>query len=96
MAKKKQRRTAPAEPIQHTRREVPRVTADPEKGLNMAQVRERQHHGWANDPVESPTKSVGQIVRESCWAGFGFICFVRAALGVAGARSAFLSSCGPS
>ena len=83
MAKKKQRRTAPAEPVTHTRREVPRVTADPEKGLNMAQVRERQHHGWANDPVESPTKTVGQIVRENCCTFFNFIFIVLAALLVA-------------
>ncbi|WP_130869541.1 cation-translocating P-type ATPase [Intestinimonas massiliensis (ex Afouda et al. 2020)] len=84
MAKKKPRRTEPAEPVQqHTRREVPRVTADPEKGLNMAQVRERQHHGWANDPVESPTKTVGQIVRENCCTFFNFIFIVLAALLVA-------------
>ena len=83
MAKKQLRRTAPAEPVQHTRREVPRVTADPEKGLNMAQVRERQHHGWANDPVESPTKTVGQIVRENCCTFFNFIFIVLAALLVA-------------
>ncbi len=59
------------------------MTADPEKGLNMAQVRERQHHGWANDPVESPTKTVGQIVRENCCTFFNFIFIVLAALLVA-------------
>ena len=83
MAKKQQRRKAPAEPAKPVRREVPRVTADPEKGLNLSQVKERQHHGWANDPVESPTKTVGQIVRENCCTFFNFIFIVLAALLIA-------------
>ena len=83
MAKKQLRRTEPAQPAQRTRREVPQVTADPEKGLNLSQVKERQHHGWANDPVESPTKTVGQIVRENCCTFFNFIFIVLAALLIA-------------
>lgn len=83
MAKKQLRRKAPAETAKPTRREVPRVTADPEKGLNLSQVKERQHHGWANDPVESPTKTVGQIVRENCCTFFNFIFIVLAALLIA-------------
>ena len=83
MTKKKPRRSKPAAPVQQTRREVPRVTADPEKGLNLSQVKERQHHGWANDPVESPTKTVGQIVRENCCTFFNFIFIVLAALLIA-------------
>ncbi|MGN8897771.1 HAD-IC family P-type ATPase [Flavonifractor sp. HCP28S3_F3] len=83
MAKKQLRRKAPAEAVKPARREVPRVTADPEKGLNLSQVKERQHHGWANDPVESPTKTVGQIVRENCCTFFNFIFIVLAALLIA-------------
>ncbi|MBM6721639.1 cation-translocating P-type ATPase [Pseudoflavonifractor phocaeensis] len=83
MAKKQLRRTEPAQPAQRTRREVPQVTADPEQGLNLSQVKERQHHGWANDPVESPTKTVGQIVRENCCTFFNFIFIVLAALLIA-------------
>ena len=83
MAKKQLRRTEPAQPSQRTRREVPQVTADPEQGLNLSQVKERQHHGWANDPVESPTKTVGQIVRENCCTFFNFIFIVLAALLIA-------------
>ena len=83
MAKKQLRRKAPAEAAKPSRREVPRVTADPEKGLNLSQVKERQHHGWANDPVESPTKTVGQIVRENCCTFFNFIFIVLAALLIA-------------
>ena len=83
MAKKQLRRKAPTEAVKPARREVPRVTADPEKGLNLSQVKERQHHGWANDPVESPTKTVGQIVRENCCTFFNFIFIVLAALLIA-------------
>ena len=83
MANKKLRRAAPEEPAPRPRREVPRVTADPEAGLTAHQVRERQEHGWANDPVESPTKSVGQIVRENCLTFFNFIFIVLAALLIA-------------
>ena len=83
MAKKQLRRKAPAEAVKPARREVPRVTADPEKGLNLSQVKERQHHGWANDSVESPTKTVGQIVRENCCTFFNFIFIVLAALLIA-------------
>ena len=65
------------------RREVPRVDAAPDQGLNLHQVKERQQHGWANEPVESPTKSVGQIVRENVCTFFNFIFIVLAALLVA-------------
>ena len=62
------------------RRDVPRVSADPELGLTMAQVKERQQNGWANDPVESPTKTVGQIVRANVFTFFNFIFVVLAVL----------------
>ena len=42
MANKKLRRAAPETPAPRPRREVPRVTADPEQGLTARQVRERQ------------------------------------------------------
>ena len=62
------------------RREVSRVSANPNVGLTMAQVKERQQSGWANDPVESPTKTVGQIVRSNVFTFFNFIFIVLAAL----------------
>ena len=83
MANKKLRRREPVKAEPQPRREVPRVTADPDKGLNLSQVKERQHHGWANDPVESPTKTVGQIVRANCCTFFNFIFLVLAALLIA-------------
>ena len=76
------KRALPAEPHK-PRREVPRVNADPEQGLSLHQVKERQQHGWANDPVESPTKTVGEIVRENVCTFFNFIFVVLAALLIA-------------
>ena len=76
------KRALPAEPHK-PRREVPRVNADPEQGLSLHQVKERQQHGWANDPVESPTKGVGEIVRENVCTFFNFIFVVLAALLIA-------------
>lgn len=56
------------------------MSADPEQGLTMAQVKERQQKGWANDPVESPTMTVGQIVRANVFTFFNFIFLVLAVL----------------
>ena len=64
-------------PIRH---EVPRVNADPQQGLTMAQVKERQKYGWANEPVKSPTKTVGQIVRANLLTFFNFIFITLAVL----------------
>ena len=80
--KQAHRKAPPAEPHK-PRREVPRVNADPEQGLSLHQVRERQQHGWANDPVESPTKTVGEIVRANVFTFFNFIFVVLAALLIA-------------
>ncbi len=76
--KQKQRTALPEGP--KPRREVARVSADPNVGLTMAQVKERQQNGWANEPVESPTKTVGQIVRENVVTFFNFIFIILAAL----------------
>ena len=82
MKQKHARKRALPEPPK-PRREVPRVNADPEQGLSLHQVKERQQHGWANDPVESPTKTVGEIVRENVCTFFNFIFVVLAALLIA-------------
>lgn len=58
---------------------VPTVEADPALGLTEEQARERRAGGWANTPVESPTKSVGTIIRENVCTYFNLI-FVLLAL----------------
>ena len=65
------------------RAHVPPVSPDPAKGLTMEQVRQRQKAGWANTPVESPTKTVKEIVRGNVVTFFNFIFIVLAALLIA-------------
>ena len=69
--KKQQRRPVRSAPP--SRSPVDRVTPDPRQGLTMAQVKQRQQSGWANTPVDSPTKSTGRIVRENVCTFFNFI-----------------------
>ena len=78
MKRKHTKQPAAQVPAPQPRREVARLSPDPEQGLTLHQVKERQQNGWANDPVDSPTKTVGQIVRENV-----FIFVVLAALLVA-------------
>ena len=61
MKRKHTKQPAAQVPAPQPRREVARLSPDPEQGLTLHQVKERQQNGWANDPVDSPTKTVGQI-----------------------------------
>ena len=70
-------RRAPAQPG-GGRREVDALTPSPDQGLTSAQVKERQAAGWANEAVDSPTKPVGQIVRENVFTFFNLIFVVLA------------------
>ena len=56
----------------------PRVKALPSTGLSAAQVRERLDAGLDNRAVESPTKTVGQIIRGNILTYFNLIFFVLA------------------
>ena len=78
--KGKQKQHPSPQAVPRPRRDVRRVSADPNLGLTRSQVRERQQNGWANDPVESPTKTVGQIIRANVFTFFNFIFVVLAAL----------------
>ena len=80
MKRKHTKQPAAQVPAPQPRREVARLSPDPEQGLTLHQVKERQQNGWANDPVDSPTKTVGQIVRENVFTFFNFIFVVLAAL----------------
>ena len=83
MKRKHTKQPAAQVPAPQPRREVARLSPDPEQGLTLHQVKERQQNGWANDPVDSPTKTGGQIVRENVFTFFNFIFVVLAALLVA-------------
>ena len=66
MARKKApSRHSKQQPESIPRRPLPVLDADPGFGLSQAQVQARLASGWSNDPGESPSKSEGQIIRES-------------------------------
>ncbi|MFQ7452129.1 MAG: hypothetical protein ACLRNQ_12710 [Flavonifractor plautii] len=60
-----------------------RLSPDPEQGLTLHQVKERQTERLGKRPGGLPTKTVGQIVRENVFTFFNFIFVVLAALLVA-------------
>ena len=61
------------------RQPVPPLRPDPLVGLTRAQAAQRQAAGWANLPVDAPTRSVGQIVRDNTCTFFNLIFVVLAA-----------------
>ena len=70
-------------PAPPPKREVARAAPDPDRGLTNHQVKERQEKGWSNTPVEAPTKTAGQIVKENVCTFFNLIFVILAALLVA-------------
>ena len=52
---------------------MPRCAPGPEKGLTSAQAKALAEAGWDNRPVDSPTKSDKQIVRENLLTYFNLI-----------------------
>ena len=65
------------------RPELPVLRADPAVGLTAAQAAERQSSGYANTPVRSPGKSVGQIIFSNVFTYFNLIFFFLAACVIA-------------
>ena len=64
--------------VQPVRREIPRLDPEADRGLSTAQARELAAAGWDNRPVESPTKSDKQIIRENLLTYFNLIFVVLA------------------
>ena len=58
------------------RKEIFRVHAEHERGLSDEQVRERLESGWVNTPVDSPTKTVPQIIKSNVFTYFNMIFFI--------------------
>ena len=71
----KKKTGAPAEPA---RREMPRCEPRADRGLTSAQAAALAEAGWDNRPVESPTKSDRQIIRENLLTYFNLIFLVLA------------------
>ena len=65
------------------RPELPPICADPTQGLTAEQAEERQRLGYANTPVSSPGKSVGQIIFTNVFTYFNLIFFFLAACVIA-------------
>ena len=74
----KKKNTAPA------RADLPVLESAAETGLTAAQAEERVSSGWANLPVEPPTRTVGQIVRSNLLTYFNavFVLFVATLIAV--------------
>lgn len=75
---KKRTRAAKKEAPQ-PRHELPVIEADPACGLTDAQVKMRMSEGFSNAPVESNSKSVGDIIRSHVLTYFNLVFFVLAA-----------------
>ncbi|MCQ2456857.1 MAG: HAD-IC family P-type ATPase, partial [Clostridia bacterium] len=58
---------------------ITRVKPDADTGLSLEQVAERVANGWDNKPVASPTKTVGQIIKDNVVTYFNIIFFAIAA-----------------
>lgn len=69
----KKRKEKPEEQPAPARRDYSPYEAAPEDGLTSVQARELLEDGWANEPVESPTKSNQQIVKENIFTYFNLI-----------------------
>ena len=65
------------------RPDLPVICADPAAGLTAAQAEERRQAGYANTPVRSPGKSVGQIIFSNIFTYFNLIFFFLAACVIA-------------
>ena len=75
---KAHRKAAPAEAAAPRRQEMPRMDPKADAGLSSAQAQALADAGWDNAPVESPTKSDKQIIRENLFTYFNLIFVVLA------------------
>lgn len=56
--------------------QVKRINSDCEHGLSSVQVSERVAAGQVNTPVESPTKTIGQIISGNVFTYFNILFFI--------------------
>lgn len=66
------------ESVTDDRPPIQRVCPDPSEGLNGEQVLARLQNGYTNLPVDQPSKTVGQIIRNNVFTFFNLIFFVLA------------------
>ena len=68
-----ERNAQPAKSERPVRRELAVLETEPEQGLTAGQVQERLDSGWANEAVESSTKTDRQIIQENILTYFNLI-----------------------
>ena len=61
-----------------SRKRLPVVYSDPQEGLTSAQAAERAAGGWANEAVESASKTVGQIISSNIFTWFNILFIILA------------------
>ncbi len=62
------------------RRQTTRYRASIEKGLSSEQVQEYVRNGWANEPVDPPSKTVQEIIKSNLFTYFNLVFAVLAVL----------------
>lgn len=65
------------------RKKIEELCASPERGLTAAQANERAVCGYANAPVDPPTKTVGQIISTNVLTYFNLVFFILAGFVIA-------------
>ena len=60
-------------PNSHASQNVRRIKADCDKGLTLAQVKARKAEGLDNRPVDSPSKSVKEIIADNVFTYFNLL-----------------------
>ncbi len=73
---KRTKKTDQGEKRRRERIATSRYQPDYRQGLTAAQVQEHRLHGWTNAPVEAPSKTAKDIVRENIFTYFNLIFFV--------------------
>ncbi|MGI6006289.1 MAG: cation-translocating P-type ATPase [Ruminococcus sp.] len=68
------------QPVQISRKPVERIQASPETGLTSAQVKERVQSGYANTPVDPPSKTIKEIILGNLLTYFNLVFAVIAVL----------------
>ena len=74
------RKATQTEPAAERDPNIIRYNPTPRAGLTSAQAAERQRQGWANLPVESPSKSIKEIVTSNLFTYFNLIFLIIAIL----------------
>ncbi|MGI6010899.1 MAG: cation-translocating P-type ATPase [Ruminococcus sp.] len=68
------------QPVHISRKPIDRIAADPKTGLTSAQVNERVQSGYANTPVDPPSKTIKEIVLGNLLTYFNLVFAVIAVL----------------